>query len=485
MQAKDTESVPLYFDNSVLTVELADSLLHGNLDLRMRNGSQLVLTADVEGAGNFAVPIGSLPVKGNLQLKKFNLAMLSVFTGYGVEPTGLVDNSLTLAGTVGQPMIYGEINIQDGGVDLPYQGITLANIVLSVEAKGNAAQITAKATSGPGQLKAVGTLQYGTKGIEGELTIQGKNFLLINLPEYALRVNPDVLLTFNNKKGEIKGTVDVPYGLITPEEMKDSISASEDVVLIHGTREERLNGWPFDMNINVRLGDDVRVDGYGLKGRLKGDLRVNTTPDNSLSSRGELDLVEGTFSIYGRTLSIARGRMLFTGGPIDNPGIDVRAQVKVSDEEARGRGYTVGMDISGLVQDLQYHLFSDPYMADTEILSLMIVGHSLADSTQTEGNILEAAAVTLGLKGSSKFVKGIGSFLQLDDLHLEGSSTKENVSLVVGKRVTKDLYIGYDLNMFNRLGQFRVRYDLTRGFSVETRSSSESTGADLLYTFER
>jgi translocation and assembly module TamB len=159
--------------------------------------------------------------------------------------------------------------------------------------------------------------------------------------------------------------------------------------------------------------------------------------------------------------------------------------MKVSDEEARGKGYLVGVDISGLVQDLEYHLFSDPYMEDTEILSLMIVGHSLADSTQTEGNMLEAAAVMLGVKGSSGFVEGIGSFLRLDDLHLEGSSTKENMSLVLGKRVTKDLYIGYDLNMFSQLGQFRVRYDLTRGFSVETTNSSESTGADLLYTFER
>ena len=62
--------------------------------------------------------------------------------------------------------------------------------------------------------------------------------------------------------------------------------------------------------------------------------------------------------------------MLFTGGPIDNPGVDVRAQVKVSDKEAMGEGYTVGVDISGLVQDLKYRLFSNPYMEDTEILSL-------------------------------------------------------------------------------------------------------------------
>jgi translocation and assembly module TamB len=485
VSVKDTEPVPLQFMASTLTLELSNALLQGNFNVRMRNGSQVVLVAEIEGVGGFSAPMLSLPLRGNLELKEFDLSSLSAFTGYGVEPTGWVSSTFTLAGTVGQPKIYGEISVRDGGIDLPYQGIVLSNIELSIEAGWEVVQVRGTATSGPGKLTAAGTVQYGTEGIEGELTIQGKDFLLVNLPEYAIRVNPDLLLTFSKDKGELKGTVDVPYGLITPEEMRDSISASEDVVLVSDIEEERLNGWPFNLNVNVRLGDDVRIDGYGLAGRLVGESRVTTTQGDSLAGRGKLDLVEGTFTIYGRSLNIKRGRVLFTGGPIDNPGIDVRAQVKVSDEEARGEGYTVGVDISGLVQDLQYHLFSDPFMEDTEILSLMIVGHSLADSTQTEGNILEAAAVMLGVKGSSGFVQGIGNLLQLDDLHLEGSSTKEDMSLVLGKRVTKYMYIGYDLNMFNQLGQFRVRYDLTRGFSVETTSSSESTGADLLYTFER
>jgi translocation and assembly module TamB len=294
-----------------------------------------------------------------------------------------------------------------------------------------------------------------------------------------------VQLIFNNDQGEIEGSVIVPYGLITPEEMSDSVGASEDVIFVTGAKEIPVRGWPFRLNLDVRLGENVRVKGYGLAGRLGGQLKLTTHPDYSLAGRGELDLIDGTFTIYSRTLKIVRGRMLFTGGPIDNPGLDVRAQISVSDEEAKGKGYTVGMDISGLVQDLQYHLFSDPFMENTEILSLMIAGHSLANSTEEEGNLLEAAAVTLGLKGSSKFVEGLGNFLFLDDLHLEGTSKKEDVSLVLGKKVTKDLYIGYDLNMFNQLGQFRVRYDLSRGFSIETRSSSESTGVDLLYSFER
>lgn len=485
MNVDETEQIPFYFDDSVLTLDLTDGLLQGNINIQMQNDSQLVLSVNVEGAGDYSAPLDSLPLGGHLDLKKFDLDLLSTFTGYGVEPSGWVNNSFTLEGTVGQPKIYGDISIEDGGIDLPYQGIILENIVLSIEAGEDDAKISGKATSGPGQLTATGTVRYGMKGIEGIVNVKGDDFLLVNLPEYAVRVKPDLLLLFENDTGELSGTVEIPYGLITPEEMSDSISVSEDVIIVNGTKEEQAKDLPFKLNLNVKLGDDVRIEGYGLTGKLEGELDVLTTQDNSLSGRGTLNLLGGTFAMYGQKLTIERGRVLFTGGPLDNPGIDVRAQRQITDKKLGGESYTVGIDISGFVQDLQYHLYSDPFMEDTEIISFMIVGRSLANSTEEEGNMVEAAAMMLGTTGSSGFVKDLGNFMLLDDLHFEGSSSKENMALVVGKRLTEDLYIGYDLNMFSQLGQFRVRYDLTRGFSVETTSSAESTGADLLYTFER
>lgn len=485
VKTQKSERVAFSFAGSVLSLQLADSLLRTHADIRMPNGGQVILNGDVPGVGSFATPLGSLPLHGSLELHDFDLSSITAFTGYGVEPSGRVNNSFTLAGTVGKPQLYGTVSIQDGGIDLPYQGITLTDVAVSIQAGETSAKITAEATSGSGKLTVEGVLQYGLQGIEGTVNIKGNDFLLVNLPEYFIRVNPDVQVTFTADKGEIRGTIDVPYGRITPEQMSGAISVSDDVVLVDNAAEVQVAGWPVHLKVKVRLGDDVRINGYGLAGRLGGQLMVNTKPDNSLSARGELDLIGGTFTIYGRSLSIERGRMLFTGGPVDNPGVDVRAQVKVDDQENRGVEYIVGVDISGLVQDLQYHLFSDPFMEDTEILSMMMVGHSLAGSSQSEGSVLEAAAVMLGVNGSSGFIKKIGNIFFLDDLHLEGSSTKENVSLVVGKRLTKNLYVGYDLNMFSQLGQFRVRYDLIHGFSVETRSSSESTGTDLIYSFER
>ena len=485
MNVDDDEPVPFYFDESVLTLDLTDARLQGNVNIRMQNDSQVILSVNVEGAGDFSAPLDSLALEGSLALKEFDLALLAAFTGYGVEPSGLVNNSFTISGTVGQPKIYGDIIIKNGGVELPYQGITLGDIVLSIEAGEDAAKVSGKATSGPGQVTAVGTVRYGMDGIEGVLNITGDDFLLVNLPEYTIRVEPDLVLTLSNDTGEISGTIDVPYGLIAPEEMSDSISVSEDVVIVSGTEEEQTNSLPIKPSIKVRLGDDVRVDGYGVTGRLEGELDIITTKDNSLAGRGKLNLVDGTFAMYGQKLTIARGRMLFTGGPLDNPGIDVRAQRKVNDRDSRGDSYTVGIDISGFVQDLQYNLFSDPFMEDTDILSYMIVGQAMANSTEEEGGMLEAAAMMLGTKGSSGFAQDFRSLMQLDDLRLEGSGTREEMALVVGKRLTEDLYIGYDLNMFSQLSQFRVRYDLKRGFYVETRSSAESTGTDLIYSFER
>ena len=284
---------------------------------------------------------------------------------------------------------------------------------------------------------------------------------------------------------KLSGTVKIPAAQITPEEMTSSVTVSNDVILVNDGEEVREPYWPLSIRLSVQLGEDVRIDGYGLKGRLAGGLELQDVPDSFLTATGGLDFIDSSFTIFGRSFEIERGRVLFTGGPIDNPGIDVRAQKKVSAEEAKGDGYVVGVDVNGLVQNLQFHLFSDPFMEDTDILSHLLVGHSLADSSEEENNILGAAAVALGVKGGSAIFQHVGDLFSVDDLHLEGTSEKEDISLVVGKRITKDLYFGYDINMFSQLGVFRVRYGLARGFSIETQTSTESTGTDILYTFER
>ena len=475
----------ILLDDTSFSGYLDDGRFQGEVNTSMANGSTLYISAGIDNLGKFSVTPDQLSLTGKVDLKSVDLSFLAPLTGYVLESTGKLNSSLSLSGTLNRPRVDGELSMMEGGIALPAQGVILDDIKITVSAEKNGAQINSQASSGSGNIVASGRLEYEDNGISGDIVIRGNEFTLFSLPEYEIQISPDVRFLFGSEKGELSGTVTIPKARITPEEMTSSVSTSSDVVFINGKEEVKETGWPFYTKLNVQLGEDVLIDGYGLKGRLEGELQLQNGPDSFLTCTGGLDFIDSSFSIFGRSLDIERGQVLFTGGPIDNPGIDFRAQKKVSAEQAKGDGYVVGVDVNGLVQNLQFHLFSDPFMEDSDILSNMLVGHSLADSSAEEGNVLGAAAVAMGLQGSSEIFQSLGNIFSVDDLHLEGSGEKEDVSLVVGKRITKDLYFGYDVNMFSQLGVFRVRYGLTRGFSVETHSSTESTGTDILYTFER
>lgn len=472
-------------DDTVFSGNLQNGIFFSKLSTSMGNGSLFRLSTRIENFGRFHWDPEELFLTGDVLFRKFDLLFLEPLTGYWLEPIGKMEGALSFSGALGQPQATGELKILDGGIALPYQGVTLKNIKCAVSAEQNGAKINCEVSSGSGSLTLFGNLQYVEKSFLGDLLIRGENFLLFSLPEYEIKVTPDARFLFSEEKGEFSGEVKIPYATVTPEELISYVTVSEDVVYVNGGEELKKEQWPVFTNLHVLLGEKVTVDGYGLKGRLEGDLKIQDVPDSFLSGTGELGLVDGTYTIFGRSFDMERGRVIFSGGPVDNPGVDVRAQKRVSAEEAKGDGYVVGVDVHGLVQNLQFRLFSDPFMEDADILSRLLIGRSISDSTtEKENSLLRAATVALGVKGGSEMAERLGKMISLDDLHLEGSN-EEDVSLVVGKRITKDLYLGYDMNMFSQLGVFRVRYGLGYGFSVETQTSTESTGTDLLYTFEK
>lgn len=70
-------------------------------------------------------------------------------------------------------------------------------------------------------------------------------------------------------------------------------------------------------------------------------------------------------------------------------------------------------------------------------------------------------------------------------MSLAGGEKSTDVSLVVGKEVYKDLYISYGKGLTDSEGTFKARYNLKYGFSVETETTSEASGADLFWSLER
>jgi translocation and assembly module TamB len=173
--------------------------------------------------------------------------------------------------------------------------------------------------------------------------------------------------------------------------------------------------------------------------------------------------------------------VLFSGGPIDNPGLDLRVSRSYSED---GEDITVGAQIGGTLRAPDLELFSQPSMPDSSIISYLIFGRAPDTTSQTENALLYQAATALATTGSSSAIKNLSDSLGLDDLSLEGGQSLDEAALVVGKYLSPDLYISFGIGLFDAAETFNLRYKLTDRLSFESSTSGDQSGADVIYTIE-
>ncbi len=460
-------------------LELKDQVLVSKLYLQTDKGSTVKSEVKVDGIQDAMKDFTLLPLKGTVSLDIKELVFLSLLTDFGLKTSGSLEGDLLLDGTIGNPLMDGKMDLIKGSLSIPSLGINLEQLQIALEAQGERIRLISTSQSKEGGLKEEGILTFGgPSGWEYSSTLKGDNFLLIDLPEYEIFAEPDLDLVFNGKGGTITGKLVLPHGRIAPSGGAGKVTASGDVVFVDEGKKTKSNTWGLTTNISIVFGDDVNVDTYGLRGRLDGNVSIKDVPGKDMTAKGNISVRDGTFEMYNLSLDIERGRLFFVGGPIDNPGIDVRAQRTIDET-------VVGVDIGGTAHDIEVNLFSNPHMEDSEILAFLVVGRSGSKSNRGAEDKLQGGIASLGILGTDTLLGGLNNGKVLDEVHLEGGSASEDMSIVVGKNITKDLFIGYDHNFFDSTGEFRVRYKLGKGFSIETRSGVNSTSGDLLYSIER
>lgn len=485
VQDEDGREQFLRWTDTVLNLQLVDDTLVGMAKTRFQEGSAMDATINVGQFGDLSASWAGLPLQGEIGLDVKDLASLAVFSNYTVKPTGSMQGTFAVSGRVGNPRLSGELRQIEGNVFIPATGITLEGLLLSVmvTGEGEGMHLILDAVSGPGKIRIAGDLSREDQG--GWLVdamAAGKEFEVAHLPDYQILVDPELHLVVREGVMEFSGKVLVPKASVTIKDIDGSVAASGDVVVIDGGEEGGRKDLPLRGSILVELGPEVSVDAFGLKGQLLGSVTVSDAPGLPLTGKGSLTVHEGTFVVNNRALDISRGRFFFLGGPLDNPGIDVLAQRKIKNK-------TVGVVASGTVMDMDLKLFSDPPMAEDAILTELLAGRSSSGTSHQIGSMAGAVVSGMGLERGGTFVENIISRLEdqvsLSDIYVESGDASSDVSVMIGKDLSKDLYISYGYDPFTAAGIFKARYDLWKGFSVETEVGADKTGADLLWSIEK
>lgn len=419
--------------------------------------------------------------------------------------------SLKAKGTLEKPQIESQLLLKQISLYLPRLKLHLDSVDLNLYSKEKHWNATGTITSSAHHLLLKGHGLLDTNYVS-DLTLEGTNFPLMQTSEYQINVSPQLKLHLTPSTYALSGLILIPSAQIKLQTLNNSISLPDEVVY---TKQQKISPSPMansTMDVTVKMGEDVMLDVKGLKGHVDGSLIIKKIPQGTMNAHGELSVRDGTYKAYGQDLSITQGQLIFTGGAIDNPGINLRAAKKINNTSTYtnatqlfdfnsnnlqginpGDTITLGIEATGRLTKPHIQLYSKPAIfSQADILSMLVLGRPASQANKAGGQLLLAAisSMNVGNTNSTQLLEQLKQSSGLD-FNIQTSTNynqltnkvSDSTTFVVGKSLSKRLYLSYNIGLSQTdTNMLTLKYILNKFFSIQVSTSDTSSAIDFLYT---
>jgi len=478
----DNATQPLLaYTGFALDAQLSPQSTHATVRAALDHDGKL------DGDVTLSGPPGSAQaLSGRVDMALNSLAFVELLTPEVANISGKLAANYTIAGTTTAPQLVGALTLNGFATEIPSAGLKLHDGDITVKA------VDAEHFSLDGTLKSGdGTLTLSGNGGVGataplHATIKGDNFLAADIPAAKVVISPDLTIDRSAENITVGGSVAIPKTDVNLAKLPGGgvSKKSPDVVITDADQPEPGKPLPVIVAVSVKLGDDVKLAGFGLDGKIGGDLKVDQRPGRLATGTGTLN-VSGTYKAYGQDLSIQTGRILFAGTSLDNPGLDIRAVRKILGP-SQGQGddtITAGLMVRGTALVPVLTVFSEPAMEQSEALSYLITGKPLSGLKSGDGDMLNSAAQALGSAGGDLLAKNIGSRLGVD-AGVSDNSAIGGSAFTVGKYLSPKLYLSYGVGLFTPGEVITLRYLFSKRFNFEAQNATTGNRAGINYRYE-
>lgn len=386
--------------------------------------------------------------------------------------------------------LNGDVNAPTANGKIVLSGLSLQSLDAPIEVREGQVTLAFNGTNGKidgdiktpdGDLMLTGAADWQKLDAWlASLNVKGQRLKVVVPPMVALEVSPDMTLNASPDRVNVQGNVDVPWGRIVVDKLPDSaVQVSSDVVILNNELKPVTppSSTPLNLNANisVNIGDDVRLEAFGLKTLLVGKLDVASN-SRGPSVNGDINLQDGTYRSFGQDLVIKKGQILFNGPP-EQPYLQVEA---IRNPNAIEDGVEAGIRVTGPADAPEVSVFSDPAMPQANALSYLVRGRNL--DSESDGNAMTSMLIGLGLAQSGKLVGELGEAFGVQDLSLDTSGSGGDEKVEVSGYILPGLQVKYGVGIFTSLPEFTVRYRLLKNLYLEAVSGADNA-VDLLYQF--
>lgn len=475
-QAVSNGTLPLAFDTLNVNASLHNDIARLDWLIRLTNNGQL------DGNIQIKDPAVRRTLAGNVNLQNISLAMLNPLFSAGEKAAGRIDANLQLGGNAEKPQLFGQLRLRDLTLQANFMPFDMQPSDLTMAFNGMRSNLQGTVRTGRGQISLGGDADWSQpENWRARIAAQGSRVRITVPPMVRMDVSPDIVFEASPAAFSLNGRVDVPWARITVHDLPQSaVGVSSDEVMLDNDLkpvETKSASIPINSNLQIHLGNNVRMDAFGLKARLDGDLKV-VQDKQGLGLNGQINIPEGRFTAYGQDLIVQKGILLFSGPP-DQPLLNIEA---IRNPDATENNVTAGVRVTGNADEPKVEIFSDPTMSQQEALSYLLRGQGL-NSGQGDGAAMTSMLIGMGVAQSGQVVGKIGETFGVKNLALDTQGVGDSSQVVVSGYVLPGLQVKYGVGIFDSLATLTLRYRLMPKLYLEAVSGVDQA-LDLLYQFE-
>ncbi len=473
--------------------------------------------------GSWAWP-DKAPLSGQIDARMPDIGIWALFAPPGWRVTGSLQAKAAISGDRQNPQWQGSLSADGLSVLSSLDGVDLQDGVLRARLQGNRLDLTelrfkggrgsnarilgysGNLTTAPrdgGELTGSGFVRWdppsadgSNSGLSMDLRAQASKLQALVRADRQVSISGSLQARLQQGQFTLRGDLTTDRAtIILPEESAPSLDSD---VVVHSAASRKAEEEAArkqrqadrkaqaraetrklpDILVQLNLGRDFALQGYGITTRLEGALQVQgpTVAGGPPRITGEIRTVQGRYRAWGQSLDVETGLIRFNG-PYANPSLDIlalRPNIAVR----------AGVQVQGTANAPRVRLYSDPELPDAEKLSWVVMGRDPATGG-AESALLQQAALSL-LSGGRNNSGKIASNLGLDEIGFKGpgGDGSTGAALTLGKRLSSDLYVTYEQSLSGAMGTIYIFYDLSRRLTLRGQTG-ETSALDLIYTVRK
>lgn len=500
-------SLDLLFTDSILTINHAQWMISntsieasGSLTSTDYQSARVDLEVGVGTLGRLGVngTVSDTNVNTQIYSNSLNLVVLQPFVTEIDSLQGRLSCDILIAGQLTAPQIDGSLNLSSLSARSLQNHIIISNGSAEIRFDKNQVILdSVLASFNDGRLFTSGNIIYDQGELQDiNLTLRADKITLQKPESYSMTVDSCRLI----------------YGKQQENYILDGDVVLGEARLMAGLRATSILPWirafetvDFELpeliarsrlNVRIRESDRIWIDNNLARIRLRTELGIIGTALRP-NFTGLVRVEEGYLLYLDRRFKVNNGLVYFNDPIRFNPDIKLDATTQVTAyRRTTAEPYLIYIKAEGLLDQLQYGLYSEPPLDKPDIVALLTLGATRTELTGSgEGNgqggltdILKDRAAMLTSKRVSGYLsRRAGAFFGFDEFTIEGNLFRfDNTwgpQLVASKRLSRRVDFTYSTTVGHLNDQaVRLGYRLTPRFSIQGETDRLGrSGLDIKY----